>query len=198
MASEEIIQQNKARIEELCSRIVRPGIENLMKWLDSSDFYTAPASSRYHGAEPGGLAAHSLNVYDHLVRLLAAYPEISVPEESVIVSSIFHDLCKVNFYKTELRNRKNEFGVWEKVPSFVIDEKFKFGGHGSKSVFLAQNFIKLTPDEATAINCHMGFADNEHVGDAYEQHPFAMLLSWADQAAAFITEAVGETENSKE
>lgn len=189
MASEEIIRQNKARIEELCSGIARPGIENLMKWLDSSDFYTAPASSRYHGAEPGGLTQHSLNVYDELKRLLAAYPEIVIPEESVIIASLFHDLCKVNFYKTETRNRKNDKGVWESYEAYTIDEKFKYGGHGSKSVFLIQNFMKLTAEEAVAINCHMGSFENEHVGEAYEQHPFALLLSWADQAAAFMVEA---------
>ena len=191
MASEEIIRENKARIEELCSGINRPGIENLMKWLDSSDFYTAPASTKYHGAEPGGLAQHSLNVYDELKRLLAAYPEIVIPEESVIIASLFHDLCKVNFYKAETRNRKNDKGVWESYTAFAHDEKFKFGGHGSKSVFLVQNFMKLTAEEAVAINCHMGAFENEHVGEAYEQHPFALLLSWADQAAAFITEARG-------
>ena len=191
MATEEIIQSNKERIIELCSHITRPGIENLMKWLDSSDFYTAPASSRYHVAEPGGLAQHSINVFLELNRLLAAYSEVSVPEESVIIASIFHDLCKVNFYKTEMRNRKNDHGVWESYESYTIDEKFKFGGHGSKSVFLIQNFMKLTAEEAVAINCHMGFSDNEHVGEVYEQHPFALLVSWADQAAAFITESKG-------
>lgn len=194
MASSETIKQNKERFEKLCSEITRSGIEDLMKWLDSSDFYTAPASSRYHGAEPGGLCMHSLNVYDELKRLLAAYPEIRIAEESVIIASLFHDLCKVNFYKTEQRNRKNEFGVWEKYDAYAIDEKFRFGGHGSKSVFLIQNFMKLTPEEAVAINCHMGFSDNEHVGDAYEKHPFALLLSWADQAAAFIVETRAETD----
>ena len=189
MASEEIIQSNKERIAELCSHISRPGIENLMKWLDGSDFYTAPASTRYHGAEPGGLAQHSLNVYDELKRLLAAYPEIEIPEESVIIASLFHDLCKVNMYKTEIRKRKNDKGVWEDYEVYAHDEKFRFGGHGSKSVFLIQNFMKLTAEEAVAINCHMGFSDNEHVSDAFEQHPFALLVSWADQAAAFLTES---------
>jgi len=182
-------ESNRELFKSMCGRIRRDGIEDLMRWLDSSDFYTAPASTKYHGAEPGGLLAHSINVYYELVKILSVYPQIKVPEESVLIAALFHDLCKVNFYKTELRNRKNEYGVWEKVEAYTVDEKFRFGGHGSKSVFLIQNFMRLTPEEAVAINCHMGLADNEYVGQAYEQHPFALFVSWADQAAAFLVES---------
>ena len=184
-------EANVKEFKALCSKIEREGIDNLMKWLETSDFYVAPASRMYHGSYMGGLLEHSLNVYHELVRLLKAYPECEVPEESVIIASLFHDLCKVNFYSVEQRNRKNAEGKWEKYDAYCINEKFRFGGHGSKSVFLVQSFIKLTPEEAVAINCHMSAfgGDANDVGKAFEQYNFAWLVSVADQAATYIVES---------
>ena len=109
---------NKERFLELCSKVNRDGIDDLVKYLESSDFFYAPASTRFHGSYAGGLLEHSLNVYDELVRLLAAYPEVQASEESVIIVSLFHDLCKVNMYGTEKRNRKDAnarlvLALWE-------------------------------------------------------------------------------------
>ncbi len=161
-----------------------------MKWLEDSDFYSAPASTKYHGSHIGGLLEHSLNVYDELQRLRKAYPEFSVSDESAAIVSLFHDVCKVNMYTTEKRNRKNEAGKWESYDSYAVKEKFCYGGHGSKSVFLVQHFIKLTPDEAVAINCHMGARDpnNDYVDRAYEQCPLAFLLHVADECATYFKE----------
>lgn len=180
---------NKERFTTLCAAIERDGVEDLMAWLDKSDFYTAPASTRFHGNWPGGLLEHSLNVYDELERLRKAYPEIHISDETAIIISLFHDLCKVNMYSPEKRNRKNAEGKWESYDAYTTKEKFCYGGHGSKSVFLVQNFIKLTPEEAVAINCHMGAFDNEYVGSAFEQYPIAWLLHTADGAAAYVVEA---------
>jgi hypothetical protein len=164
-------------------------MDRLLTWLEENDFYTCPASSKYHGAYPGGLLEHSLNVYDELKRLLSVYPGISVSEDSVVVAALFHDLCKVNFYTTEKRNRKNSSGQWESYDAYTIKEGFCFGGHGSKSVFLAQHFIPLTPEEAVAINCHMSSWDgNTNVGKAFEQFPLAWLLHVADESATYIIE----------
>lgn len=181
----------KERFISLCEKIERDGIDDLMKWLESNGFYESPASSKYHGAHSGGLCEHSLNVYDEMQRLLAAYPEVVVPEESVIIASLFHDLCKVNMYVSEKRNRKNpETNAWESYDAFSIKEKFCFGGHGSKSVFLIQHFIKLTPEEAVAINCHMScWQGDTSVGSAYEQFHFAWLLHVADEGATYIRES---------
>ena len=181
---------NKERFISLCSTVNREGMDELMKWLEENDFYTCPASSRFHGAYPGGLLEHSLNVYDELKRLLSVYPEIQVPEESVVIAALFHDLCKVNMYTTEKRNRKNaETNTWESYNAFVIKEKFHYGGHGSKSVFIIQNFIKLTAQEAVAINCHMSCWNGDtSVGDSYEQFPFAWALHVSDEAACYIKE----------
>lgn len=179
----------KERFLELCSNIRREGTDGLMSWLEKSDFYIAPTSTRFHGNYPGGLLQHSLNVYDELKRILQAYPEINVSEETAVIVSLFHDLCKVNFYTTEKRNRKNEDGKWESYDAYAVKEKFCFGGHGSKSVFIVQSFIKLTPEEAAAINCHMSSWDgNQNVGSAYAQFPLAWVLHVADEAAGYFRE----------
>lgn len=122
-------------------------------------------------------------------RLLPVYPEIEIDDDSVVITTLFHDLCKVNFYASEKRNRKNEFGQWESYDAYTVNEKFCYGGHGSKSVFICQTFIRLLPEEAVAINCHMSCWDgNKDVSNAYEQHPYAWLLHVADEAATYIEE----------
>lgn len=182
----------KERFLSICrEHIKRDGIESLLSWLERSDFFEAPASTRFHGNYAGGLVEHSLNVYDELHRLLSVYHEIKATEETIAIITLFHDLCKANVYKVEQRNRKNENGMWEQYDVYTFEEKFCFGGHGSKSMFLASNFIKLTPEEAVAINCHMGFSDTQNinsVGSAFESYPLAWLLHVADSSAAYILE----------
>lgn len=174
----------------LCNSVEREGMKELLEWLSGTDFFVAPASSRFHGCEPGGLLAHSLHVYDELQRLAKAYPGITIDEESAIIVALFHDLCKVNFYVPEKRNRKNALGQWESYDSYTIKERFCYGGHGSKSVFLVQYFMKLKPEEAVAINCHMGgfSEDPKSVSNAYEQCQLAWILHVADEAATYIVE----------
>lgn len=185
----EFKDDRKERFISLCSMVKREGMSELVNWLEKNDFFTAPASSRYHGAYQSGLLEHSLNVYDELKRLLSVYPEVKVPEESIVIAALFHDLCKVNFYITEKRNRKNQTGQWESYDAYTVKEEFCYGGHGSKSVFLAQHFIKLTPEEAVAINCHMScWNGDKSVGGAFEQYPFAWLLHVADESATYIKE----------
>lgn len=182
--------ENKERFLELCSKVQRPGMDSFLKWLESSDFYIAPASTKFHGNYPGGLLEHSLNVYDELQRLLKAYPEITCSEETAIVISLLHDICKVNMYVSEKRNRKNEFGQWETYDAYTRQEKFCYGGHGSKSVFIVQNYFPLAPEEAVAINCHMGaYSENpESIGSAYNSFPLAWILHVADEGATYIKE----------
>ena len=185
---------NKDKFIELYSSYIkRPGASELLKWIENSDFFTAPASTRYHEVYEGGLCEHSVHVFDELVRLLKAYPEIKVSGETAAIVSLLHDLCKIGCYKTELRNKKNEFGQWVQVPFYTFDEDFSFGGHGSKSVYLIQKYIKLTNEEATAINCHMGPSSGENsIFDAFRKYPLSFLLHTADMASTipkFIEEA---------
>lgn len=178
-------------IELYTAYIKRPGADTLLSWLESSDFFMAPASTRFHGDHEGGLCEHSIHVWEELVRLLKAYPEIKVSAETAAIVSLLHDLCKVDTYKTELRNQKVN-GIWVQRPVYVFQEDFCYGGHGSKSVYLIQDHMKLTPGEATAINCHMAFADRSpgdySLGNAYEQFPLAWLLHVADESATYIRE----------
>ena len=178
---------NKERFITICSQVKRDGLDKLLASLEKTDFYTAPASTRFHESYEGGLVEHSLRVYDELVRILKAYPEINVMPESVIICALFHDVCKTNFYGVEKRNRKNEQGKWESYDAYTVNEHFKFGGHGSKSVYIIQKFMPLTNEEATAINCHMSCWDgNTNVGSSFEQFPFAWALHVADEAAVYI------------
>lgn len=171
--------------------IDRPGAKALLEWITGSDFFTAPASTRFHGDYEGGLVEHSIHVWEELVRLLKAYPEIKVSAESAAIVSLLHDLCKIGCYKVELRNTKVN-NVWVKKPVYVFDEDFSYGGHGSKSVFLIQKHMNLNEQEAVAINSHMGFSDRNpgdfSIGGAYEQYPLAWLLHVADESATFIRE----------
>jgi len=173
------------------SHIKRPGSEDLLAWLEESDFFTAPASTRFHGNYEGGLCEHSVNVYEELVRLLKAYPEVRVTAETAAIVTLLHDLCKIGCYKQELRNQKVG-GVWVQRPVYVFQEDFCYGGHGSKSVYLAQKHMNLNEQEAVAINCHMGFSDRApgdySLGNAYENYPLAWLLHVADESATYIRE----------
>lgn len=171
--------------------IKRPGADRLFEWLRTTDFFSAPASTKFHGNHMGGLVEHSVNVWEELVRLLRAYPEVKVGGETVAIVSLLHDLCKIGCYKIELRNQKVD-GVWVQKPTYVFEEDFCCGGHGSKSVYIVQKFLNLTDEEAVAINCHMGFSDRNpgdfSLGAAYEKYPLAWLLHVADESATYIRE----------
>lgn len=180
----------------VANRIKRDGITELMEWLEKSDFYTAPASTRYHGAYEGGLVQHSINVFYQLNGLAEYYglgpdDNIQNPDEPIAICALFHDICKVGVYKTDMRWRKNQLNQWEQYPTYKFEEDFAYGGHGSKSVFLIQSFMKLTPEEASAINCHMGQWDAttySNPTEVYRRNKLAWLLHVADEAADFLLE----------
>ena len=170
--------------------ITREGAWELTVWLSNTDFFKAPASTRYHGCHEGGLVQHSLNVYCQLKKLCKWY-ECEVTPESIAIVSLFHDLCKIGCYKTEMRWRKDANNQWEQYPTWKFQEDFAYGGHGSKSVFLIQSFMKLTPEEASAINCHMGQWEATQYGnptEVYCRNKLAWLLHVADEAADFLME----------
>lgn len=172
--------------------ITREGSNELLKWLQGTDFFTAPASTRYHCACPSGLLLHSLNVYDVLME--RHFEEGIDPLESFTLCALLHDLCKAEFYKTSTRNVKNEqTGQWEKVPYYTVEDSFPYG-HGEKSVFLIERFIRLKPAEATAIRWHMGGFDDSvrggsmAISHAYDRYPLAIKLHLADLEATYLRE----------
>ena len=185
------LNEEKQKFLEMYSQIKRDGADEMMKWLEKSDFFTAPASTRFHGSCPGGLVAHSNNVCS---RLMTEMAKLSDNIESIVLVSLLHDVCKANFYKAGTRNVKNsETGIWEAVPSYSIEDKFPMG-HGEKSVFIINQFMKLTVDEALAIRWHMGGFDEAvkggsySMGNAYEMYPLALLLHVADMKATYLDE----------
>ena len=186
------LEAQKQEFLTICrSSIQREGLEDLIDWLCKADFFTAPASTKYHGGYAGGLCQHSIDVYQYAKKISFLMPK-EPSEESLAIATLFHDLCKVNLYKVDKRNQKIN-GEWQEVPYYIIDEKFHFGGHGSKSVFLIQQFMKLTTEEAAAINCHMGFSDGSattvrDVSNAYQQFPLAWITHVADEAATYLLE----------
>ncbi len=186
------LEDQREKYLETCRNVIhREGLEDLLNWLQKSDFFYAPASTHFHGAYSGGLCEHSLDVYYYAQTLSFLSPQ-PVSEESLAIAALFHDICKCNIYKVENRNKKID-GVWHEVPFYTVDERLHFGGHGSKSVYQVQYFMKLTPEEATAINCHMGFSDGNpstirEVSKAYEQFPLAWIIHVADEAATYLLE----------
>ena len=184
-------------IEIYRGNINREGSEALLDYLENkSDFFTAPASARYHGAYPGGLCGHSLNVYrclcDYLARpRVQELYGVEVPQESIAVAALLHDVCKVDFYTQSFRNVKNDAtGQWERKPFYTIDEKLPYG-HGEKSVYIVSGFMRLTRSEAMAIRWHMGFSGTEDprtVGQALSQYPLAFALATADMEATYFLE----------
>lgn len=186
-------------IEVVDKRIKRDGIGDLMNWLNQTDFFVAPASTRFHGAFEGGLALHSLNVYSWLNKMSEffgigcddGFNSMEDIDESIAIVSLFHDICKVNCYKIDMRWRKDANNQWEQYATWKFNEDFAFGGHGSKSVYLVQNFIKLTPVEASAINCHMGAYDLSNYNNpssVYERNMLAWMLHVADEADTYLKE----------
>lgn len=187
---------NKEQFLQECAIINRDGIQKLLLWLENSDFYYAPASTKYHGNYEGGLLEHSLNVYQALKELVELN-HIGVSAESVAIVALFHDICKVNFYKEGKRNVKDKDGHWVEKTVYEIDEKFPCGDHADKSVIILQQYIKLTPEEIFAIRAHMGAWDNASRGGSYfidkifEKSPLAVLLHLADVTATYLLEERG-------
>ena len=178
--------------------IKRDGSKELLEYLSNEekcDFFTAPASTRYHGAYKGGLAEHSINVYKSLKDYLSREKikkefGLSFSDETVAIVALLHDVCKVNVYKTSMRNVKDDSGQWTKVPFYQFDDKLPYG-HGEKSVYMISGYMRLSRDEAFAIRYHMGFSGEENkntVGNALDMFPLALALNIADMEATFLAE----------
>ena len=182
------------------ANIKREGSAAFLEWLERTDFFTAPASTRFHGACEAGLVMHSVNVYNVLK---SRYFEEGENPESYALCALLHDVCKANFYKTATRNVKNdETGVWEKVPFYTVQDGFPYG-HGEKSVYLIERFIRLKPSEAVAIRWHMGGFDESAkngsftLSDAWREYPLAVKLHLSDLEATYLVEKNTSAVNNK-
>lgn len=184
-------------IEVFENNITRDGNKELLKWLVSSDFFTAPASTKFHSAYEGGLAEHSLKVYNRFLKMIISeygdnYTNV-ISNESIAIIGLLHDVCKVNSYKVDYRNVKDENGNWTKQPYYTFDEELPYG-HGEKSVYIISSFVKLTREEAIAINWHMGGFDarvrngGASLSDAYYKFPIAAIFNAADTLSTYLDE----------
>ncbi|MGM9543524.1 MAG: hydrolase [Romboutsia timonensis] len=177
----------------------RKGINELITWLENSDFKIAPASTRYHNCFEGGLLAHSLNVYNEAVKQKDLIKLFNIPMDSIIITSLLHDICKVNYYKTEMRNVKVN-GQWVQEPFYLVDDMFPIG-HAEKSIIIAQEFIKLTDVEVAMIRGHMGgFVSDQYfnVSALNNKYPEAIILQHADMVATYVLESEGMLEDFRE
>lgn len=182
------------KFEQLLLSTGRTGIDKLITYLRTTDFYTAPASTRFHNSFEGGLLNHSLNVYTMLKQKIETdlWSRYNYNESTVIIVSLLHDLCKANFYTVEMRNRKDESGNWIKVPFYTVEDQLPYG-HGEKSVYIINSFIKLSREEAMAIRWHMGFSEPKEnfqfLGKAMEKFPLIVALHEADMEATYLLES---------
>ena len=177
----------------------RKGIENLIQWLDNSDFKVAPASTRYHSNHEGGLLEHSLNVYNECIRQKDLIKLFNIPQDTLIITSLLHDICKVNYYKMDVRNVKKN-GAWVQEPYYTVDDMFPMG-HAEKSIIIAKQFIQLSDVEIAMIRAHMGgfVSDNYFSPSAvYNKYPEAIVLHNADLIATYVLESPGMLEEFKE
>ena len=187
----------KQKFIELISSINREGIDKLLEFLEKTDFYTAPASTKRHNAFKGGLCEHSINVYKRFVKLLTMeYGENwseKVNPESVAIMGLLHDVCKVDTYVEDYRNVKDENGYWIKKPYYKVEDHLPYG-HGEKSVYILSAFIKLTREEALAINWHMGEYDQRVqngsyiISEVFYNYPVCFLMHLADLTATYLDE----------
>jgi hypothetical protein len=173
--------------------INRDGADKLYEWLNTTDFFHCPASTRFHSNYEGGLCEHSVKVYKRLKTLVTG-EKLNISDESIAIIALLHDICKTDTYKTEMRNVKKD-GEWVKEPYYTTEDKLPYG-HGEKSVYMIGGFMKLTREEAMAINWHMGPYDarnsnsNYTLSSAFQQFPICLLTFIADIESTYLDEII--------
>ena len=179
----------------LLKSVNREGIDKLIAYIEKTDFFKAPASTKFHGNYEGGLLEHSLNVYHILKEKLSHKPYseiVQVSEETIILITLLHDLCKTNYYTVDYRNKKNADGVWVKEPYYTVNDTIPYG-HGEKSVMMISKFIELNMEEMYAIRWHMGFTEPKElyntISIVYEKFPLALALHEEDLEATYLVES---------
>ncbi|MBR4270857.1 MAG: hydrolase [Clostridia bacterium] len=183
-------------IEIFKKNVKREGADKLLEWLEKSDFFTCPASTKFHSNHEGGLCEHSINVYNRFLALIKAEFgkdwEKKISLESITLIALLHDVCKANVYKMEYKNVKVD-GVWTQQPYYTVDDELPYG-HGEKSVYIINGFVRLTREEAMAINWHMGGFDarvrggSYSLSDAYYKYPVSVIFHVADIMATYLDE----------
>ena len=204
------------RYESLLKSTNRDGIDKLIEFIRKSDFYTAPASTRFHNCHEGGLLEHSLNVYDCLYNKVKntdvfkkalrdsakEFWDTDEFEKTIVIVALLHDLCKMFMYEVEMKNKKiySDHGSkkdnqgrydWESVPGYTVNDRVPYG-HGEKSVMMIEQFITLTKEERFAIRWHMGFTEPKEnwntLNAAIRMYPLILAVHEADLEATYMLE----------
>ena len=198
---EKEMNQGKSRFESLLMATDRKGMGNVLKELDALGFYKAPASTRFHGAYPGGLLEHSLKVYDEAMLIRNAQLQLKadvaaqLPSDSIAIAALLHDVCKAEVYNTVQKWKKNAAGTWEPYNAYGVDYSGFPLGHGEKSVIrLLRWGLDMTDDEIIAIRWHMSGFDlafqspesRSNYGAASDKCPLLAVLRAADGLAATV------------
>lgn len=200
------IQELIEKFEQLLTSVKRDGIDKLLAYIRKSDFYRAPASTRFHSCHDGGLLEHSLNLYECLLskKQNPIWAEVlrEIDDESLILVALLHDLCKSYLYVPEFKNKKvySDTGTkrdeggrfdWQAVKGYSTDDKIPYG-HGEKSVMMIEEFIKLKPIERYAIRWHMGFTEPKEYWNtlttAIKKYPVILAVHQADMEATYLLE----------
>lgn len=176
--------------------IKRDGAKELLEYLEKSDFFIAPASTVYHSSYEGGLCEHSIKVYHRFLKTVqneyGEKWEEKFSKETIAICALLHDLCKIDVFKIEMRNKKVD-GNWVQVPVYTVEDNLPYG-HGEKSVYIISGFMRLTREEAMVINWHMGGFDHRVKGgsyslsDAYYKFPLAVIFHTCDTLASYLDE----------
>lgn len=204
------------RYESLLKSTNRDGIDKLIEFIRKSDFYTAPASTRFHNCHEGGLLEHSLNVFDCLYNKVKStdvfkkalsdsakeFWDTDEFEKTIVIVALLHDLCKMFMYEVEMKNKKiySDHGSkkdsqgrydWESVPGYTVNDRVPYG-HGEKSVMMIEQFITLTKEERFAIRWHMGFTEPKEnwntLNAAIRMYPLILAVHEADLEATYMLE----------
>ena len=195
MAKENKVDYKQEFLDIYFDKIERDGADKLLEWLERSDFFTAPASTKHHSSYESGLVEHSVKAYHRFIKVLQSeYGDNwakTCSEESAAIIALLHDVCKVNLYKVEMRNKKIN-DKWVQVPYYAVEDSLPYG-HGEKSVYIIGGFMKLSREEAMAINWHMGFADPRFsfispLSTAFTKFPLALLFFISDVEATYLDE----------
>jgi hypothetical protein len=187
---------DREKFYELWDRIKREGKENVLEYLEKSDYFLAPASTQYHSSYEGGLLAHSLNVTYKLYELSEKNDLKWEKEDSIIIIGLLHDICKTHFYSVEYKNVKDKDNNWIKVPYYKVDDKMPLGVHGDKSVMLLQRLgLEMSNEEMYCIRYHMGAYEGESVysslGRAKKKYSNILWVHLSDELASIEEEKNG-------
>lgn len=205
----DIIENKQFFINLVKTYIKRDGVDKLLAWLESSDFFVCPASTQYNLPVEGGLCAHALNVANLLINRYfkkdldklaeedaqrVFYGDINL--ETLLLVSLFASINKVNCYVKDFKNVKNkQTGKWEQQEYWKWEEFFVYSGRGAKSVYILQQYIRLYVEEAQAIAFILAGEDDIFSGIAnttyrkiYETSPLALYLHLAEMEATYYVD----------